>query len=129
VHFVLSNGVTWIFYILVWEFDRWTYYESHEHKLFLDLLETSDQALFEIMQLVLEWFSPLEEMWMWAVSAKRGGGRASEGERTRTRKGSKGETEPETVTSNCWLCSTSPRIYMIYCKQVSGREGKSCTGC
>ena len=55
MHFVLSNGVTWIFYILVWEGDRWTYYESHEHKLLLDLLKTSDQALFEIMQLVLEW--------------------------------------------------------------------------
>jgi hypothetical protein len=57
LHFVLSDGVTWIFYILVWHAsdDRWTYYESAGHKLLLDVLETSDQAFFEIMQLVLEW--------------------------------------------------------------------------
>jgi len=58
VHFCLSNGETWIFYILILEGDRWRYYQSNQSELDIKSLETYDEPLFEIIQVLLEWLSP-----------------------------------------------------------------------
>ncbi|KIK02961.1 hypothetical protein K443DRAFT_121674 [Laccaria amethystina LaAM-08-1] len=54
----LSDGQTWIFFILKSENGTLTYYESATRRLSRDLVENSDLPLREIVQLVCEWLSP-----------------------------------------------------------------------
>ncbi|KAH8995649.1 Flavinator of succinate dehydrogenase-domain-containing protein [Lactarius akahatsu] len=55
VRFCLSDGQTWIFFILRSENNTLTYYESAIHRLSRDIVETTDLPLREIMQLLREW--------------------------------------------------------------------------
>ncbi|KAF8071973.1 hypothetical protein FPV67DRAFT_1560692 [Lyophyllum atratum] len=58
VRFCLSDGQTWIFFILKSENGTLTYYESAARRLSRDVVENSDLPLREIVQLVCEWLSP-----------------------------------------------------------------------
>ncbi|GLB44047.1 hypothetical protein LshimejAT787_1502310 [Lyophyllum shimeji] len=58
VRFCLSDGQTWIFFILKSENGTLTYYESATRRLSRDIVENSDLPLREIVQLVCEWLSP-----------------------------------------------------------------------
>lgn len=58
VRFCLSDGQTWIFFILKSENGILTYYESATRRLSRDVVENSDLPLREIVQLVCEWLSP-----------------------------------------------------------------------
>lgn len=52
VHFCLSNGQTWRFYILKLGDDKWVYNHSNPFEL-----ERTSQSLSGIVQLVIEWVS------------------------------------------------------------------------
>ncbi|KAG5649264.1 hypothetical protein H0H81_005035 [Sphagnurus paluster] len=58
--FCLSDGETWIFFILKSENGKLTYYESAPRLLNRYLLEHSDMSLREIVQLVCEWLRPTQ---------------------------------------------------------------------
>lgn len=58
VRFCLSDGQTWIFFILKEDNGNLTYYESGGHRLSRDVLETSAEVLREILVLVCEWLKP-----------------------------------------------------------------------
>jgi len=58
VRFCLSDGETWIFFILKLENEILTYYESAIRRLSRDLIENSDFMLREIVPLVCEWLRP-----------------------------------------------------------------------
>jgi len=58
VRFCLSDGQSWIFYILKSENGMLTYYESATRRLSRDVVENTDLPLREIVQLVCEWLSP-----------------------------------------------------------------------
>ncbi|KAF8461185.1 hypothetical protein DFH94DRAFT_640978 [Russula ochroleuca] len=58
VRFCLSDGQTWIFFILKLAYGTLTYYESASYRLSRDVLENSDLPLREIVQLVCEWLRP-----------------------------------------------------------------------
>ncbi|KAF8345411.1 hypothetical protein F5887DRAFT_1061787 [Amanita rubescens] len=58
VCFCLSDGQTWIFFILKSENNTLTYYESATRRLSRDVVENTDLPLREIVQLVHEWLRP-----------------------------------------------------------------------
>ncbi|PPQ81593.1 hypothetical protein CVT25_013390 [Psilocybe cyanescens] len=58
VRFCLSDGQSWIFFILKLENGSLTYYESATHYLERVLVERSDMQLREIVQLMCEWLQP-----------------------------------------------------------------------
>ncbi|PPQ66531.1 hypothetical protein CVT26_009504 [Gymnopilus dilepis] len=58
VRFCLSDGQTWIFFILRLEDGVLTYYESATRRLSRDIVENSDLPLREIVQLLCEWLNP-----------------------------------------------------------------------
>ncbi|KIJ42161.1 hypothetical protein M422DRAFT_60388 [Sphaerobolus stellatus SS14] len=58
VRFCLSDGQTWIFFILKLENGTPIYYESATRRLSRDALENSDMPLREIVQLICEWLRP-----------------------------------------------------------------------
>ncbi|KAG6374753.1 hypothetical protein JVT61DRAFT_4129 [Boletus reticuloceps] len=58
VRFCLSDGHTWIFFVLKSENGMLIYYESAARRLSRDLLEISDVPLRDIVQLVCEWLRP-----------------------------------------------------------------------
>lgn len=58
VRFCLSDGQSWIFFILKSENGKLTYYESAICCLSRDVVESSDVPLREIMQLICEWLRP-----------------------------------------------------------------------
>jgi len=58
VRFCLSDGQTWIFFILRLANETLTYYESATRRLSRDVVENSDLPLREIVQLVCEWLRP-----------------------------------------------------------------------
>jgi len=58
VRFCLSDGHTWIFFVLKLANETLTYYESAIRNLSRDVLENSDLPLREIVQLVCEWLRP-----------------------------------------------------------------------
>jgi len=55
VRFCLSDGQTWVFFILKMANETLTYYESASRRLSRDVVENSDLPLREIVQLVCEW--------------------------------------------------------------------------
>ncbi|KAF8965485.1 hypothetical protein BDZ97DRAFT_1658993 [Flammula alnicola] len=57
VRFCLSNGQTWIFFVLKSENGKLTYYESATRRLSREVVENSDMPLREIVQLLCEWVS------------------------------------------------------------------------
>ncbi|KAF9237792.1 hypothetical protein BU15DRAFT_62986 [Melanogaster broomeanus] len=62
VRFCLSNGHTWIFFILKPKTVGWSYYESATRQLGREMLGNSSigtgRALYEMVQLALEWLAP-----------------------------------------------------------------------
>jgi len=58
VRFCLSDGHSWLFFLLKSEDGELTYYESATRRLSRDVLESSDMPLREILQLVCEWLRP-----------------------------------------------------------------------
>lgn len=58
VRFCLSDGQSWIFFILKSENGILTYYESAIRRLSREVVENSDSQLREIVQLVCEWLKP-----------------------------------------------------------------------
>ncbi|KAH9040066.1 hypothetical protein EDB85DRAFT_2140703 [Lactarius pseudohatsudake] len=58
VRFCLSDGQTWVFFILRSENNTLTYYESPTHRLSRDIVENTDLPLREIIQLLCEWLNP-----------------------------------------------------------------------
>ncbi|KAH9083798.1 hypothetical protein EDB83DRAFT_2512105 [Lactarius deliciosus] len=58
VRFCLSDGQTWIFFILKSENNMLTYYESATHCLSRDIVKNTNLPLREIMQLLHEWLNP-----------------------------------------------------------------------
>jgi hypothetical protein len=58
VRFCLSDGQSWIFFILRLANETLTYYESATRRLSRDVVESSDLPLREIVQLVCEWLRP-----------------------------------------------------------------------
>ncbi|KAF8961191.1 hypothetical protein BDZ97DRAFT_1921569 [Flammula alnicola] len=58
VRFCLSNGQTWIFFVLKSENGKLTYYESATRRLSREVVENSDMPLREIVQLLCEWLRP-----------------------------------------------------------------------
>jgi hypothetical protein len=57
VHFCLSNGQIWWFFILQSKDDEWVYYESVLFDLYEYGLKGSGKSLFRIIQLIMEWVS------------------------------------------------------------------------
>jgi len=60
VRFCLSDGQTWIFFILKLENGILTYYESAPRRLARDIVEDSDLQLRVIVRLVCQWLKPTE---------------------------------------------------------------------
>lgn len=61
VRFCLTNGQSWIFCILRrGDGNKWFYYESTSRHLTRTVVEQSDRALREVIQLVSEWVSGSE---------------------------------------------------------------------
>ncbi|KAI9442459.1 hypothetical protein H4582DRAFT_1283321 [Lactarius indigo] len=58
VRFCLSDGQTWIFFILKSENNTLTYYESGIRRLDREILKNTDLPLREIVQLIREWLKP-----------------------------------------------------------------------
>ncbi|KAH7908488.1 hypothetical protein BJ138DRAFT_994441, partial [Hygrophoropsis aurantiaca] len=54
VRFCLSNGNSWLFYILKLQEGKWSYYESEPHQLEVGK-DRSDSSIREIMKLLFEW--------------------------------------------------------------------------
>jgi len=57
VRFCLANGQSWIFCILKKVDNKWVYYESTSRHLTREVMEQSDNALREVIQLMSEWVS------------------------------------------------------------------------
>ncbi|KAL4251082.1 hypothetical protein ABKN59_005641 [Abortiporus biennis] len=58
VRFCLSDGHSWLFFLLKSEDGELTYYESAPRRLSRDTLENSDLQLREIVQLICDWLRP-----------------------------------------------------------------------
>ncbi|KAH9040078.1 hypothetical protein EDB85DRAFT_1926927 [Lactarius pseudohatsudake] len=58
VRFCLSDGQTWVFFVLKLDNNTLTYYDSAPYRLSRDTMENTDVPLREIVQLVREWLKP-----------------------------------------------------------------------
>lgn len=58
VRFCLSDGQTWVFFILKSDNNTLTYYDSAPYRLSRDTMENTNMPLCEIVQLVREWLKP-----------------------------------------------------------------------